>query len=117
MSTADLSELQEHVQDTTERGEANHSKIIAKMQENSPVYEHGLGRENQLKVGTACTTVHLLDCKPGAFNAADHIGRVMQQAHQTMTTKNVYESIDWHHNWRVAPNSNSPASLSTTYPI
>ncbi|KAJ7692191.1 hypothetical protein B0H17DRAFT_1200535 [Mycena rosella] len=102
MSAADLSELRERVRDATERGEVDHSKIIDNVQENSPVYEHGLGRENQLKVGTACTTVRLLDCKPGAFNATDHIGRVLQQARQTMTTENVYESIDWPHNWSVA---------------
>ncbi|KAJ7691362.1 hypothetical protein B0H17DRAFT_935216 [Mycena rosella] len=110
MSAADLSELRERVRDATERGEADHSKIIDNVQENSPVYEHGLGRENQLKVGTACTTVRLLDCKPGAFNAADHIGRVVQQARQTMTTENVYESIDWPHNWshRINPNRKTP---------
>ncbi|KAJ6568735.1 hypothetical protein B0H19DRAFT_878253, partial [Mycena capillaripes] len=67
------------------------------VQQYATVYEHGLGRENQLKVGTACTAFKFDDCNPGAFNADDHIARVIKQEQQTMTTESVYRSIDWQH--------------------
>ncbi|KAJ7835742.1 hypothetical protein B0H14DRAFT_3461138 [Mycena olivaceomarginata] len=63
---------------------------------------HGLGRDNQLKVGTACTAVRYEDCKPGAFNADDHVVRVIAQERQTMTAESIFSSIDWTHNQAVA---------------
>ncbi|KAJ7771895.1 hypothetical protein B0H14DRAFT_2308133, partial [Mycena olivaceomarginata] len=66
-------------------------------QQYSPVWEHGIGRDNQLKVGTACTAFRLYDCKPGAFNAGDHIARILQEERQNMTTDGLLDSIDWTH--------------------
>ncbi|KAJ7793621.1 hypothetical protein B0H14DRAFT_2622662 [Mycena olivaceomarginata] len=88
----------------TEEDESRWFKIIDNVQEQeySPVYEHGLGRDNQLKVGTACTAVCYEDCKPGAFNADDHVVRVIAQERQTMTAESIFSSIDWTHNQAVA---------------
>jgi hypothetical protein len=72
MSEASLADLQWSVEDATERGESEWGKILDNVQQYSPVYEHGLGCENQLKVGIACTMFRYQDCKPGAWNADDH---------------------------------------------
>ncbi|KAJ7815078.1 hypothetical protein B0H14DRAFT_2375595 [Mycena olivaceomarginata] len=42
------------------------------------------------------------DCKPGAFNADDHVARVIAQERQTMTAESIFSSIDWIHNQAVA---------------
>ncbi|KAJ6545695.1 hypothetical protein B0H19DRAFT_1308385 [Mycena capillaripes] len=97
MSDASLAKLREEIRDATARGETEYGKIVDNVQQYATVYEHGLGRENQLKVGTACTAFKFDDCKPGAFNADDHISRVIKQERQTMTTESVYRSIDWQH--------------------
>ncbi|KAJ6506055.1 hypothetical protein DFH09DRAFT_1438577 [Mycena vulgaris] len=75
MSAASLAALQESVRDATERGEVEWGKIIDNVQQYSP-----------------------RNCKPGAWNAKDHIERVIKQDRQKMTTQTVYESIDWSHN-------------------
>ncbi|KAJ7431690.1 hypothetical protein B0H11DRAFT_1848485 [Mycena galericulata] len=98
MSAASLETLQASVRDATARGESEWGKILDNVQQYSTVYEHGLGRENQLKVGTACTAFRFQDCKPGAFDANDHIARSIKQERQSMTTENVFASIDWSHN-------------------
>ncbi|KAJ7495704.1 hypothetical protein B0H11DRAFT_2227223 [Mycena galericulata] len=98
MSAASLETLQASVRDATARGESEWGKILDNVKQYSPVYEHGLGHENQLKVGTACTAFGYEDCKPGAWNADDHIARVVKQERQSMTTESVFSSIDWVHN-------------------
>ena len=102
MTDASMRELQEKVGNATEQGEAICGKILDNVQEYSPVHEHGFGRENQLKVGTACTVFFYADCKPGAFNANDHIARIIKQERQMMTTESIFQSIDWAHNQSVS---------------
>ncbi|KAJ7723584.1 hypothetical protein B0H16DRAFT_1666140 [Mycena metata] len=101
MSAADFQTLQESVQDATSRHESEWGKILDNVQQHSPVYEHGLGRDNQLKVGTACTAFHYDDCEPGAFDAQDHIDRVLAEDRKHMTTESIYNSIDWEHNDKI----------------
>ncbi|KAJ7737529.1 hypothetical protein B0H16DRAFT_1762389, partial [Mycena metata] len=101
MSAADFQTLQESVQDATSRDESEWGKILDNVQQHSPVYEHGLGRDNQLKVGTACTAFHYDDCEPGAFDAQDHIDRVLAEDRKHMTTESIYKSIDWEHNDKI----------------
>ncbi|KAJ7016698.1 hypothetical protein C8F04DRAFT_1244801 [Mycena alexandri] len=101
MSAASLRTLQESVRDATARGESEWGKILDNVQQHSPVYEHGLGRENQLKVGTACTAFRYDDCEPGAFDAQDHIDRVLAEDRKNMTTESILKSIDWDHNDRI----------------
>jgi hypothetical protein len=98
MTDANLAALQSGMRDATERGESEWGKILDNVQQHSLVYEHGLGRDNQMKLGTACTAFRYEDTNPGAFNADDHIARIIKQERQSMTTESVYASIDWAHN-------------------
>ncbi|KAJ7266414.1 hypothetical protein B0H12DRAFT_1010765 [Mycena haematopus] len=97
MSAADMSALKLSVQDATARGESAWGKIFDNVQYYSAVFEHGLGRENELKIGTACTAFKFSGYQPGAFAANDYIAHVIQQDRQTMTTESVFQSIDWAH--------------------
>ncbi|KAJ7765118.1 hypothetical protein B0H14DRAFT_2403154 [Mycena olivaceomarginata] len=97
MTDASFAALRDSVAEAAERGEAVWGKILDNCQQYSPVWEHGIGRDNQLKVGTACTAFRLYDCKPGAFNADDHIARILQEERQNMTTDGLLDSIDWDH--------------------
>ncbi|KAJ7865740.1 hypothetical protein B0H14DRAFT_3597939, partial [Mycena olivaceomarginata] len=97
LTGADLSALQEQVRDATARGEVDFGKISDNVQRYERVFEHGLGKENVLKHGTACTAFGLDNCKPDAFHAADHIARVINQERQSMTVETIYSSIDWEH--------------------
>ncbi|KAF8193976.1 hypothetical protein K438DRAFT_2130586 [Mycena galopus ATCC 62051] len=101
MTESSLNKLREDVQDATEKGEVRWGKVLDNIQRYDRVFEHGLGWESQLKVGTACTAFRLDNCKPSAFNADDHVARVITQERQTMTTENVYSSIDWKHNYDI----------------
>ncbi|KAK6974153.1 hypothetical protein R3P38DRAFT_3332074 [Favolaschia claudopus] len=98
MSAADMKVLQQKTQAGAERGEAAFGKIVDNVQYHDVIHEHGLGRENTMKVGTACTTFEFFDPQPGAFDAQDHVNRVCRQDRQNMTTESVYRSIDWNHN-------------------
>ncbi|KAF7372416.1 hypothetical protein MVEN_00102800 [Mycena venus] len=97
LTDASHNALKEALRDATARGETEWAKISDNVQRYERVYEHGLGKENELKHGTACTAVRLDDCKPGAFRASDHITRVLKQERQTMTVESLYDSIDWEH--------------------
>ncbi|KAJ7697092.1 hypothetical protein B0H16DRAFT_1350278 [Mycena metata] len=89
--------LRSQVQDATRRTEVEWGKISDNIQRYDRVYEHGIGRENELKVGTACTAFRLDDCKPGAFRADDHIKRVIQNDCKNMTTESLMADINWDH--------------------
>ncbi|KAJ7845025.1 hypothetical protein B0H14DRAFT_2584918 [Mycena olivaceomarginata] len=102
MTDSSMNHLQEKVRDATERGTADYGKILDNIQRYDRVFEQGLGRESQLKVGTACTAFRLENAKPGALRADDHIARVIAQERQKMTTESVLASIDWEHNYSVA---------------
>ncbi|KAJ7729217.1 hypothetical protein B0H14DRAFT_3097944 [Mycena olivaceomarginata] len=97
MTDASFAALRDSVAEAAERGEAVWGKILDNCQQYSPVWEHGIGRDNQLKVGTACTAFRLYDCKPGTFNADDHIAHILQEERQNMTTDGLLDSIDWDH--------------------
>ncbi|KAF7358185.1 hypothetical protein MVEN_00867000 [Mycena venus] len=97
LTDASLNALKAKVRDATARGETEYGKISDNVQRYERVFEHGLGKENELKHGTACTAFGFDDCKPGAFRASDHIARVLKQERQTMTAESLYDSIDWDH--------------------
>ncbi|KAJ6478884.1 hypothetical protein C8R45DRAFT_1076622 [Mycena sanguinolenta] len=102
MTESSLTKLRQNVQEATARGEAQWGKVLDNIQRYDRVFEHGLGRESQLKVGTACKAFRLDNCKPGAFRADDHIARVIAQDRQNMTTESVFNSIDWDNNHNIA---------------
>ncbi|KAJ7847404.1 hypothetical protein B0H13DRAFT_2362517 [Mycena leptocephala] len=97
LTDASLDALKEQIRDATERGETEFGKISDNIQRYERVFEHGLGRENEMKHGTACTVFGLDECEPGAFHAADHIERVIKQERQSMNVENILSSIDWDH--------------------
>ncbi|KAJ7693463.1 hypothetical protein B0H14DRAFT_3661877, partial [Mycena olivaceomarginata] len=97
LTNSSLEKLREQVRDATRRGETDWGKVLDKIQRYDRVFEHRLGWENILKVGTAGTAFKFDDCKPGAFDANDHIARIISQERQTMTTESVYTSIDLQH--------------------
>ncbi|KAJ7229441.1 hypothetical protein C8J57DRAFT_1534414 [Mycena rebaudengoi] len=87
MTDASLVALQSSVRDATARGESEWGNFFDSVQQHSLVYEHGLGRDKQMMLGTACTTFRYEDTKPGGFNADDHIARIIKQERQSMTTE------------------------------
>jgi hypothetical protein len=97
MTESSMNQLRKKVQNAIDRGEAEWGKISDNIQRYDRVFEHGLGRENELKVGTGCTAFRFNRCKPGAWKADDHIARVIKQERQSMTAENVYTNIDWNH--------------------
>ncbi|KAJ7775506.1 hypothetical protein B0H16DRAFT_1757012 [Mycena metata] len=97
MTLRSLRDLREKVCAATAREEVEYGKVSDNCQRYTLVCEHGIGRENELKVGTACTAFRLDDCAPGAFRADDHIRRVVAQERQRMTTEDVYKDINWVH--------------------
>ncbi|KAJ7167104.1 hypothetical protein C8R46DRAFT_1163398 [Mycena filopes] len=97
VTDSDLARLRADVQAAMAQQEVIVGKVTDNIQRYDAVYEHGIGRVSELKVGTACTMFYFDDCKPRAFRAADHIERVIRQERQTMTTESVWNSIDWDH--------------------
>ncbi|KAJ7696824.1 hypothetical protein B0H17DRAFT_1130828 [Mycena rosella] len=85
LTESSLNDLKAKVRDAIDRGEAEWGKVSDNVQKYAKVHEHGLGLQNELKHGTACTAFCFDNCKPGAFNADDHIARVIKQ------------DIDWTH--------------------
>ncbi|KAF8193831.1 hypothetical protein K438DRAFT_1486980, partial [Mycena galopus ATCC 62051] len=57
--------------------------------------DHRIGRQDVLKIGTAATAILLEDCLPGAFDLQDHLDRVMRRERRELTTKSLFQSIDW----------------------
>jgi hypothetical protein len=73
------------------------SLILDNVQEYCDVYEQGIGRQSQLKVGTAGTWVQLEDCAPGAFDAKPYYERVALLERKTLTTDLLFDDINWSH--------------------
>ncbi|KAK6996216.1 hypothetical protein R3P38DRAFT_3329591 [Favolaschia claudopus] len=97
MSDGDRVELREDIQSGTERRERKHALIVDNTQAYASVYEQGIGRQSELKVGTAATCVELDDCAPGAFDAAPYYERVAAKERKTLTTDALYDDINWTH--------------------
>ncbi|KAJ7208366.1 hypothetical protein GGX14DRAFT_567095 [Mycena pura] len=97
MSAADKNTLQVKTRLGAERGDAAAGKLVDNIQYYDVVHEHGLGRENELKAGTACTVCEYYDPQPGAFDAQDHIDRICKQDRQSMNTASIFDDIDWLH--------------------
>ncbi|KAJ7716863.1 hypothetical protein B0H16DRAFT_1338536, partial [Mycena metata] len=101
MSTAGFVELKETVQEATESGETKHALLLDNCQEFCEVYEQGIGRQSELKVGTAGTHITLDDCAPGAFAAKPYYERVAKQDPRVIApcvkTDILHEDIDWPH--------------------
>ncbi|KAK1221011.1 hypothetical protein PQX77_016188 [Marasmius sp. AFHP31] len=85
---------------TTEQAAAGVNKkayVFDNVQEHCDVYEGGLLRASQMKVGTAGTEITLEDCKDDAFNLDDYLARVAKNERSTLTVDKLWGSIDWGH--------------------
>jgi len=97
LTDGSLSDLRTTVAAGIERGEMVCCIVLDNVQQYCLVREHRLGRQDQLKVGTAATAVFLDDYAPGAFDLQDHLARVEKQARKEMTVHSLYDDIDWRH--------------------
>lgn len=97
MTSASLKNLRSDVASQISCKEVRWCFVLDNVQQYTVVREHGIGRENVLKVGTAATAVRLDDCAPGAFNIDDYLSRVIQNDRKTMTTESLYRDIAWGH--------------------
>ncbi|KAJ7776977.1 hypothetical protein DFH07DRAFT_865690 [Mycena maculata] len=97
ITIAGFIKLRAEVQDALERGQTEHCTILDNIQEYCDVYEQGIGRQSQLKVGTAGTNVKLQDCEPGALDAAGYNARVASGRRRELTVESLFHDIDWVH--------------------
>ncbi|KAJ8094142.1 hypothetical protein PM082_023350 [Marasmius tenuissimus] len=74
--------------------------VFDNVQEHCDVYEGGLLRTSQMKVGTEGTEITLEDCKDDAFDLDDYLTRVAKNERSTLTVYKLWDSINWshHHN-------------------
>ncbi|KAF8184385.1 hypothetical protein K438DRAFT_1544545, partial [Mycena galopus ATCC 62051] len=97
MTGGDMTALCVTIAEAARKGQAHGSMILDNVQEYCDVYEQGIGRQSQLKVGTAGTWVELEDCAPGAFDAKPYHDKVALQERKTLTTDSLFDDIDWSH--------------------
>ncbi|KAJ7027286.1 hypothetical protein C8F04DRAFT_1212422 [Mycena alexandri] len=64
VTAANFTALQSKTKAATARGERITATIFDNVQEYCPVYEQGIGRQSEMKVGCAATCVGLEDCTP-----------------------------------------------------
>ncbi|KAJ6601765.1 hypothetical protein DFH09DRAFT_900277, partial [Mycena vulgaris] len=89
--------------EATERNQTEGCLLLDNVQQYCDVYEQGIGRQSQLKVGTAGTRLKLEDCAPGAFDADVYYEKVALQQRKTLTTDSLFDDIDWTHMRVVIP--------------
>ncbi|KAJ7183909.1 hypothetical protein C8R46DRAFT_1159212 [Mycena filopes] len=97
ITAANFTAMQERIRGAAAEGEVISYLIVDNVQEYCPVYEQGIGRQSQLKVGTAATRGYLQDCKPGAFAAKPYYDRVAQNLRRELTLDTLFADIDWTH--------------------
>ncbi|KAJ7829381.1 hypothetical protein B0H14DRAFT_3088117 [Mycena olivaceomarginata] len=101
IATSSITELRGKIQAATEQHKTTGCIILDNVQEYVDVYEQGIGRQSQLKVGTAATWVGLQDCAPGAFDAADYYARIALKQRKGLTFASLFDDLDWEHIERV----------------
>ncbi|KAJ7928715.1 hypothetical protein B0H13DRAFT_1479449, partial [Mycena leptocephala] len=89
--------LHAKVKEVTEQKRMEHCLLLDNVQEYCDVYEQGIGKQSELKVGTAGTCVGLLDCAPGAFDAKDYYARVALNLRKDLTVFTLFEDLNWSH--------------------
>ena len=56
------------IAESMQTGQVLYTTVLDNVQQYAQVFEHGIGRENQLRQGTFATVIHLEDIEPGAFD-------------------------------------------------
>ncbi|KAJ7906434.1 hypothetical protein B0H13DRAFT_1880588 [Mycena leptocephala] len=95
MTGADMTALCIKIAEAARKGRRNICLLLDNVQEYCDVFEQGIGRQSQLKVGIAGTCVELDDCAPGAFDAKPYHDKVALQERKTLTTDDLFDDIDW----------------------
>ncbi|KAJ7719724.1 hypothetical protein B0H16DRAFT_1794341 [Mycena metata] len=103
MTAASLEEWRSDVRVALEGGKMPVFLILDNVQEYFEVNEQGIGRHNELKVGTAGTSIMLDECAPGAFDAKDHHERVAKNERRFLTPDALFDDLDLTHIGRVMP--------------
>ncbi|KAJ7762259.1 hypothetical protein B0H16DRAFT_1884208 [Mycena metata] len=103
MSEADFLALRAEIAEATARDEREGCLLVDNCQEYCDVYEEGIGRQSQMKVGTAGTWVRLDGCAPGAFHAKPYYDQVAKQDRLKLKTPSLFASIDWKHIQQIIP--------------
>jgi hypothetical protein len=97
MTNSSMQLLKSKVAEARMHNQVAVSVILDNIQQYCLIHEEGIGKQNQLKVGTAATAVFLEDCKPGAFDTEDHISCVARMECAGMTVDSLIADIDWDH--------------------
>ncbi|KAJ8087622.1 hypothetical protein PM082_006455 [Marasmius tenuissimus] len=92
-----LAGLRTEVETANRNGRVTRRWVIDNTQRHSAVHEGGMARESRLITGTAGTAILLDDVASNAFDLADYTARVLKNERRTLTTLELYESIDWTH--------------------
>ncbi|PBK64863.1 hypothetical protein ARMSODRAFT_892428 [Armillaria solidipes] len=79
------------------KGDVGYCLVIDNVQQYIQVHEPGIGKVNQLQVGTAATAIRLEDYEPGAFDFDDYMARVTKHERSSLTVEALYHDIDWKH--------------------
>ncbi|KAJ7796096.1 hypothetical protein B0H14DRAFT_2390994 [Mycena olivaceomarginata] len=95
MTVASLSDLRTDITTATDEGKTHGCLLLDNVQEYCDVWEQGIGRMSELKVGCAGTWVKLDDCAPGAFDAKPYYDKVALQERKTLTSDSLFDDIDW----------------------
>ncbi|KAJ7815739.1 hypothetical protein B0H14DRAFT_3111793 [Mycena olivaceomarginata] len=95
MTVASLSDLRTDITTATDEGKTHGCLLLDNVQEYCDVWEQGIGRMSELKVGCAGTWVKLDDCAPGVFDAKPYYDKVALQERKTLTSDSLFDDIDW----------------------
>ncbi|KAK1235387.1 hypothetical protein PQX77_001394 [Marasmius sp. AFHP31] len=90
-------EMKKTTADQAAAGVNKKAYVFDNVQEHCDVYEGGLLRTSQMRVGTAGTEITLEDCKDNAFDLNDYLARVAENERSTLTVDKLWSSIDWGH--------------------
>lgn len=97
MAEDSLKNLQIEVKDGEKRYQVLYRYVINNIQEFLQVWEGGVGLENRMICGCACTTIGLEDCEPDAFDFVDRLMRILKNERAELTVEKLYQSLNWTH--------------------
>ncbi|KAE9386073.1 hypothetical protein BT96DRAFT_1006435 [Gymnopus androsaceus JB14] len=98
MGETSIKNLQKEVGAGQQRWQVLYCFVLDNIQEFQKVWEGGLGRENHIICGTACTVIGLDDCADNAFDFIDRFIHILKNERAKLTTMMLYyDSINWTH--------------------
>ncbi|RDB16838.1 hypothetical protein Hypma_002483 [Hypsizygus marmoreus] len=101
LSDSSLKALRNSVAEGVAQGTLTWKFVLDNVQRWDAQREHRLGRQDQLRIGTAATAIKLEDCAPGAFNLEPYLENVMKMERQHLSTTSLFDSIDWFGDYEV----------------